>query len=413
MGNYKFCDVLQGFKPILMMITVQISLTGVNVFYKLAANRGISLQVVIAYRFIFAVPTLLPLALILNRKKLNRPKLTWNIAFQGFICALFGGSMAQNLYAESLALTSATYAAATSNIMPAMTFIFAIIFGMERLGFNTTAGKAKVVGTLMCIGGAMLLTFYKGCEINIWSTHFDLLHKNQHTAGHVHHKPIYNFLGPLLAFFSCFSAAFSLILQTKLSEIYPCHYSSTALISIMGSLQAIVYALCTEKDLNQWKLGWDLRLLIVAYMGILGSGIVWGFTMASVRMRGPLFVSVFNPFMLVLVALAGSLLLNEKLHLGSVLGAAIIVSGLYMVLWGKSKEMKKKVRLVPSKSFSKTNDQVESETESFKGFNHGNVNVLAVTPNFVAENEIVEVFDDEEEEEDFEAKTPNPHAVKV
>ncbi|KAK4476869.1 hypothetical protein RD792_016033, partial [Penstemon davidsonii] len=177
----------------------------------------------------------------------------------------------------------------------------------------------------------------------------------------------------------------------------------------MGSLQAVVYALCTEKDMNQWKLGWDLRLLIVAYMGILGSGIVWGFTMASVRMKGPLFVSVFNPLMLVLVALAGSLLLNEKLHLGSVLGAAIIVSGLYTVLWGKNKEMKKKVGLVPSKSFSRTNHQVE--TESFKAFNHANVNVLAVTPNFVPENEIVQVFHDDEEE-DFQSKTSNPQVVK-
>lgn len=33
-------------------------------------------------------------------------------------------------------------------------------------------------------------------------------------------------------------------------------------------------------------------------------------------MRGPLFVSIFNPLMLVLVALAGSMVLDEKLHLG-------------------------------------------------------------------------------------------------
>lgn len=50
--------------------------------------------------------------------------------------------------------------------------------------------------------------------------------------------------------------------------------------------------------------------------GILASGIMWAFIMSCVRMRGPLFVSVFNPLLLVLVALAGSLLLDEKLHLG-------------------------------------------------------------------------------------------------
>ncbi|GFP87096.1 wat1-related protein at1g25270 [Phtheirospermum japonicum] len=313
----KVCDLIHGLKPAMMMVTAQIALAGVNIFYKLAGNNGSSLPVLIAYRFLFAAATVVPLALIFERK--NRPKLTWKIAFQAFICALFGGSMAQNMYAESLVLTSATFAAAMTNLIPAVTFILAIIFRLERLGLNTKAGKAKVMGTVMCIGGAMLLTFYKGIEVKIWSTHFDLLHKYRQSDGHVaaaHHKSINHILGPLMALACCFSASISLIVQAKMSEKYPCPYSSTALISIMGSVQAVGFALCRERDWNQWKLGWNLKLLTVAYMGIVASGIIWVFIMSCVKMRGPLFVSVFNPLMLVLVALAGSLLLDEKLHLG-------------------------------------------------------------------------------------------------
>ncbi|KAK4405082.1 WAT1-related protein [Sesamum angolense] len=385
----KACDVVQGLKPTIMMVCVQIVFAGVTVFYKLAANDGMSLQVLIAYRFMFAAATVLPLALIIDRK--NRPKLTWKIALQAFVSALFGGSMAQNLYAESLVLTSATFAAAMTNLVPAVTFILAIFFRMERVGLKTRAGKAKVTGTFMCIGGAMLLTFYKGCEVNIWSTHFDLLHISQQPGGHVaaaHHKSVSNILGPLLALACCFTSSLSLIIQAKMSETYPCHYSSTALISVMGSVQAVVFALCTVRDRSQWKLGWNLRLLSVSYMGIVASGLMWAFIMSCVRMRGPLFVSVFNPLLLVIVALAGSLLLNEKLHLGSVLGAAIIICGLYSVLWGKSKEMKKITRLVPSKSFTEATHHEVEETarESFKGFNHAN-NVVAVAPNFLPESE--------------------------
>ncbi|KAL0334450.1 UNVERIFIED_CONTAM: WAT1-related protein [Sesamum angustifolium] len=301
--------------------------------------------------------------------------------------------MAQNLYAESLVLTSATFAAAMTNLVPAVTFILAIFFRMERVGLKTRAGKAKVTGTFMCIGGAMLLTFYKGCEVNIWSTHFDLLHRSQQPGGHVaaaNHKSVSNILGPLLALACCFTSSLSLIIQAKMSETYPCHYSSTALISVMGSVQAVVFALCT---------------------GIVASGLMWAFIMSCVRMRGPLFVSVFNPLLLVIVAVAGSLLLNEKLHLGSVLGAAIIICGLYSVLWGKSKEMKKITRLVPSKSFTEATHHEVEETarESFKGFNHAN-NVVAVAPNFLPESEILEVFDVDEDDEDLEAapKISNP-----
>lgn len=50
-----------------------------------------------------------------------------------------------------------------------------------------------------------------------------------------------------------------------MSEEYPCQFSSTALMCVMGAIQAVVFALCMEKDWSQWKLGWNIRLLTVAY----------------------------------------------------------------------------------------------------------------------------------------------------
>ena len=50
--------------------------------------------------------------------------------------------------------------------------------------------------------------------------------------------------------------------------------------------------------------------------GIVGSGAMVTVMAWCVRMRGPLYVSVFSPLMLLIVAIAGSLFLDEKLHLG-------------------------------------------------------------------------------------------------
>lgn len=50
--------------------------------------------------------------------------------------------------------------------------------------------------------------------------------------------------------------------------------------------------------------------------GIVGAGLMLTFTAWCVKMRGPVFVSAFNPLTLVLVAVAEFLLLGEKLHLG-------------------------------------------------------------------------------------------------
>ncbi|KAJ1399140.1 EamA domain [Sesbania bispinosa] len=133
-----------------------------------------------------------------------------------------------------------------------------------------------------------------------------------------------------------------------MSKEYPSQYSSTALMTLMGAIQATAFALCVEKDWNQWKLDWNIRLLTAAYSGIVASGAMVIIIAWCVRMRGPMFASVFNPLMLVLVAIAGSLMLDENLYVGSVIGAGLIVCGLYMVLWGKSKEMKKVNHLVSS-----------------------------------------------------------------
>ncbi|KAL6964330.1 hypothetical protein U1Q18_035385 [Sarracenia purpurea var. burkii] len=350
----KICNTIHGLRPAIMMVVVQAAMAGVNVFYKIAANIGMSLRVLIAYRFLFAAGILVPLALVVERK--SRPKLTWVVAGQAFLCGLLGGSMAQNLYAQSLALTSATFAAAMTNLIPAITLVLAISFGLERLAAGTTAGKAKVAGTLLCIGGAMLLTFYKGPEINPWKTNIDILHRDHHQhpgGGHVaasQQRAGNHVLGALLAVCCCFCTAMGLIVQAKMIRNYPCPYSSTALMITMGAIQAVGFGLCMDRNWSDWELGWDIRLLTVSYSGIVGSGVMFTFMAWCVQMRGPLFVSVFSPLMLVLVAIAGSLLLNEKLHLGTVLGAVVIVCGLYAVLWGKGKELKRICQLVPSKS---------------------------------------------------------------
>lgn len=50
-----------------------------------------------------------------------------------------------------------------------------------------------------------------------------------------------------------------------MTKKYPCQYSSTALMSVMASIQSVAFALCKERDWNQWKLGWDIKLFTAVY----------------------------------------------------------------------------------------------------------------------------------------------------
>lgn len=54
-----------------------------------------------------------------------------------------------------------------------------------------------------------------------------------------------------------------------MSEKYHCHCSSTALMCTMGAIQAVVFALCVERDWSQWKLGWNIRLLTASFTVVI------------------------------------------------------------------------------------------------------------------------------------------------
>ncbi|KAA3482213.1 WAT1-related protein isoform X1 [Gossypium australe] len=96
---------------------------------------------------------------------------------------------------------------------------------------------------------------------------------------------------------------------------------------------------------------------LCVWQGILGSGLMFSLVAWCVRLKGPLYASVFNPLLLVLVAFAGSFFLEENLYIGSIMGAVLIVMGLYIVLWGKGKEMEmKKMNELVSSIKSVTNN---------------------------------------------------------
>ncbi|KAJ4827759.1 hypothetical protein Tsubulata_020858, partial [Turnera subulata] len=297
--------------PGLAMFLVQIAFAGINIVYKMAMNDGMSMRVLVAYRLIFGAAFMIPVALVVERNK--RPKLTWLVLSQIFLLGLVG---------------------------------------METLSVTNARGLAKVLGTAVCIGGAMVLTFYKGIEINLWHTNINLLNIH-HGRHHIHREPSTRdqVLGLALALIACVLYAFWMILQAKINANYPCFYSSTALMSSMGAIQATLYAICFDRKWSDWKLGWSDRLIYALYLGVFASGLNIAVMAWCISKRGPLFAAIFNPLMLLVVALSGSLVFNEKLHLGSVLGGILIIGGLYTVLWGKSKDlMKKNIQQPPPKS---------------------------------------------------------------
>lgn len=89
---------------------------------------------------------------------------------------------------------------------------------MDKLNLGLAEGKAKVIGTIMGISGAMVMTFFKGVEIKIWCSNVNLLNTHQNQNGHMplHHTDLGSkLLGVPCALAS--SCSFSLWFITQVS----------------------------------------------------------------------------------------------------------------------------------------------------------------------------------------------------
>jgi drug/metabolite transporter (DMT)-like permease len=66
--------------------------------------------------------------------------------------------------------SSPTLASAISNITPALTFILAIIFRMEKVSFKERSSVAKVMGTILSLIGALVVVLYHGPRVFVASS---------------------------------------------------------------------------------------------------------------------------------------------------------------------------------------------------------------------------------------------------
>ncbi|KAH1257920.1 WAT1-related protein [Glycine max] len=313
-------------KPYIAMISLQFGFAGMNIITKVSLNRGMSHYVLVVYRHAFATAAIAPFAIVLERKV--RPKITFLMFMQIFVLGLLGPVIDQNLYYAGLKFTSPTYSCAISNMLPAMTFVMAAIFRMEKLNVRKVRCQAKVIGTVVTVAGAMLMTLYKGQVISFLGSKYMHHPRNYVPENNTDSGEKDWFKG-------------SVLLAVTLRK-YPAQLSLTALVCALGTLQSIAVTFVMEHKPSVWTIGWDMNLLAAAYAGIISSGITYYVQGIVMQKKGPVFVTAFSPLMMIIVAIMSTFILAEKIYLGGVIGAILIVMGLYSVLWGKHKENKEK-----------------------------------------------------------------------
>ncbi|OMO96959.1 Drug/metabolite transporter [Corchorus olitorius] len=265
--------------PYLAMIFMRFGSAGMSIVAKFALNKGMSQHVLVVYRFAIATVVLAPFAFVFDRKV--RPKMTLSVFLQILLLGLLEPVIDQNLYYTGMKYTTATVATALCNVLPA--FVFLLAWGC-RLQFND------------CIKFKVDMT---------WEEILCRLEKVN---------------------------AFTL-------KSYPAELSLTTLVCLMGTIEGAIVALVIEgNNAAAWSIHWDSKLFAAVYSGVVCSGIAYYIGAVVIQAKGPVFYAAFNPLTMVIVAIMSSFIFSEIMFLGRVIGAIVIVFGLYLVLWAKSKD---------------------------------------------------------------------------
>ncbi|OWM85043.1 WAT1-related protein At1g43650 [Punica granatum] len=343
---------MKSHKPYVAMLFVQLVYAGMALFSKAAISKGMNPFVFVVFRQALAFLALSPLAFFFESNKYA--PMSYGLLFKIFLVSFCGLTLSLNLYCVAINHTTATFAAATTNIIPAITFIIAVCLRMESISIRRFHGIAKVVGAVMGVSGAMVFAFLRGPQVKIMLKWYMSSNNNQaktmnHPTEDVSSSRDHQWVkGSLLMLSSNVLWSLWLVLQGPIVKQYPAKLRLTALQCFFSCVQSAFWAVAVERSPSAWKLGWDINLLSVVYCGVIVTGITYWLQVWAVEKKGPVFTAMFTPLALVVTAIFSAFLWKETLYWGRVGGALMLVGGLYCTLWGKIREDRKsqKVELI-------------------------------------------------------------------
>ncbi|KAL2339674.1 hypothetical protein Fmac_007614 [Flemingia macrophylla] len=303
----------------------------VNTVSKAAMRKGMNDFVFAMYSNAFAACFLF-LITSFHYRNTTLPLLSYDIIGLLFVVGLLSCTN-QMLKFFGIGYSSPTLASVLSDLVPAFTSILAIIFSTW----------AKSIGTFLSIGGALIISLYKGKSVI--NNDLSLKLFPQKLASSTEFDWVFG--ATLLAARSCF-VSINFVLMTWIVEKYPEEKVVVFIRIALTSMLSVPAAVISVKDRKDLRLGFNMELIAIACsVRIQNEAISYAIFVLSfrrfthtcaLRKGGPVYVAMFKPLERVFAVILGITFLGDSLYVGSVIGAIIVVIGFYAAIWGKSQE---------------------------------------------------------------------------
>ncbi|GLJ18610.1 hypothetical protein SUGI_0331430 [Cryptomeria japonica] len=343
------------------LVFLQVGYAVLGVVMKTQLSNGINALAFLIYANAFGFLVLSPFAFLLEKEK--RPKLNLTLAGQFFMVSLAGVSAFQALLLMGLKNTTPAFASAMPNLGPAIIFVMAWGLGMEKVDIKSITSRLKIVGTIACVCGAMAMSFLQGPTLSqLWS-HSGRATETTKAIVHItlnEGDSQTKVIGCIYLISAVVMLSSAMILQAEILKKYPAILSIAAITALVASFQIATLKIIMDRGIN--KASWSLDrsgFLTLLYVGVICNGLAFALQIWCMKKRGPVFVAIFSPVSTV----CSAILSGETLRLGSMMGVILIFVGLYLVLWGKSKEKISEVLSSSDEEDQTNNTQVNHSSE--------------------------------------------------
>ncbi|KAJ9564811.1 hypothetical protein OSB04_000777 [Centaurea solstitialis] len=302
---------------------------------KAAQNGGLKSIVYIVYHNALGTLILFPFFILHIFRNVGRPPLGLRLLFRFFILGLVGLCLLQVLEYVGISYSSPTMASAIGNLIPVHTFLLAVVFRMEKIDVKSSSSRAKLLGTIIAISGAMVFTLYQGPEI------FTIARSAKTSNRLFISQPSNWVLGGLLLTIAGICGAIWNVLQTATAREYPDQVTIVFFNCLFGTIQCVALSLFLEPNPSSWILQPGIGMVAVVFGAVYLTAFRSTATTWCLGKKGPVFVTMFSPFSIVIAVILGVIFLGDSLYLGSAIGAVIVAAGFYAVMWGVAKEKDK------------------------------------------------------------------------
>lgn len=332
-------ELLEDFALIAGLIGVQFVYAGNSVLLSYLMFLGLNPLTIIIFSTFATFCVLSPLSVYFERSKWPK-KLTLKLCIQLVLIAFGGVTLFQSLFLKGIKLTSPAMATAMPNLAPGFIFVIAVAFRLEKLKLTCMYSRVKIVGTFLCVIGAITMSVMQSTmHTPIAKQTTDLASPPPPTSDSDYMFDIDKIIGCIYLMAGVLVLSSNIVLQASTLGDFPAPMSMCAITSLIG---VIITAILELIQNHKFDIGWPIvsvrDLIGYSLLGGTVSGLCVSFNGWAMKKRGPVLVSMFSPIGTVISVVLSFITIGESITLGSIAGMFLMFTGLYFFLWAKGKE---------------------------------------------------------------------------